>query len=1067
MQLLRGLIAGGVRNPVLANLSMVCILVGGFLSTRRMVREAFPEFALDNITVQIIYPGASPEDVERAVCTPIERAVQGIDGTDEISSSSHQDFGMVWISILDRVKDPRPILDKVKDRIGQITTFPPEVEKPIANVSVIRTEVVNIAIYGEVSERTLKHFAEEVRDDLESVPQISQVSLSGVRADEIIIEVSEEALRAYNLSLRQVMAVVAKSSLDLPAGVIRTVDEEFTLRVTGQRFAAREYEDLVVLEHGDASVRLGDIAAVREGFEETVVRGQFNGQPAVVVQVFKTPGEDATKIARIVRDYVAERQPYLPERLGMSVWADSSHDIDSRITMLVENGLMGIVLVFVTLTLFLELRVAVWVAVGIPVAFAGAIIIVHAGGQTLNMISLFALIMVSGIIVDDAIVIAESVHARRRAGDVPELASIEGAHVVALPVLGASVTTIVAFIPLLYVIGAAGRLIHVLPVVVIAAVAASAFEAFGILPAHLCHRDPPGVTRAAREPNRLRRLLEGWIRRLITVRYRPVYRWALRSRLVTLSAAIGGLLVVAGLVFGGRTPFVLLPEEDANVLRARVRFPEGMPVTATERTIDRLEAAARMLNEDPELVPDAPGDLVRQIYSITGEFVDFMSVQGNNLCEVRVELMPAELRRIRDGRIIERWRENVGTIHDATQITLGRKPIGPLETPLVVRLLGYDLDDMTEASERIQAKLREFEGLHDVQDDLIPGKRELRVSLKPQARTLGLTLEDVARQLRYGFYGGEAVKLQRGREQVTVRVRFPEDERRSITDLEHVRIKTPLGHEVPFLEVAEIAWARGYAYIMHQDGKRRVRVVANVDDRRANAEQILQTLEAGFLGSVVNDYNDLSYTFGGNRESLNKALDSLFDGFIMAMVAIFAILAAMLRSYTQPLVILAAVPFGMIGVVVGHALLGFDLTIMSLFGAVALSGVVVNDSLVLLDAVNRGIREGRHVLDAVFEAGELRFRAVVLTSVTTVAGLLPILAESSSQAQAVKPMAVSLCFGLLFATVLTLLVVPALFLALNDVRRFLHWLRFGGSYPSPELIERRADDPESSEMMDG
>ncbi len=1067
MQLLRGLIAGGVRNPVLANLSMVCILVGGFLSTRRMVREAFPEFALNNIAVQIIYPGASPEDVERAVCTPIERALQGIDGTDEISSSSHQDFGMVWIAILDRVKDPRPILDKVKDRIGQITTFPPEVEKPVANVSVIRTEVVNIAIYGEVSERTLKRFAEEVRDDLESLQQISQISLSGVRADEIIIEVSEEALRAYNLSLLQIMAVVAKSSLDLPAGVIRTADEEFTLRVTGQRFAAREYEDLVVLEHGDASVRLGDIAAIREGFEETVVRGRFNGRPAVVVQVFKTPGEDATEIARIVRDYVGERQPYLPERLGMSVWADSSRDIDSRITMLVENGMMGLALVFVTLTLFLELRVAFWVAVGIPVAFAGAIIIMHANGQTLNMISLFALIMVSGIIVDDAIVIAESVHARRRAGDVPELASINGAHRVALPVLGASMTTIVAFVPLLYVIGAAGRLIHVLPVVVIAAVAASAFEAFGILPAHLCRRDPPGVVRGARKPNRARRRLEGWIRHTITGGYRPVYRWALRSRVVTVSGAIAGLLLVAGLVFGGRTPFVLLPEEDANILRARVRLPEGMPVTVTERVIDQLEAAARMLNQDRELVPAASGDLVRQIYSITGEFVDFMSVRGNNLCEVRVELMPAGLRRIRDERIIERWRENVGTIHDATQITLGRKPIGPLETPIVVRVLGHDLDDMNEASERIQAKLREFEGLHDVQDDLIPGKRELRVSLRPQARTLGLTLEDVARQLRYGFYGGEAVKLQRGRDQVTVRVRFPEEERRSITDLEDVRIKTPSGHEVPFLEVADIEWARGYAYIMHQDGKRRVRVVANVDDRRANAEQILQTLEAEFLGSVVKDYNDVSYAFGGNRESLNKALDSLFDGFIMAMLAVFAILATMLRSYTQPLVILAAVPFGMIGVVVGHALLGFDLTIMSLFGAVALSGVVVNDSLVLLDTVNRGIREGRTVLDAVFEAGELRFRAVVLTSITTVAGLLPILAESSSQAQAVKPMAVSLCFGLLFATVLTLLVVPALFLLLNDVRRFAHWLRFGGSYPSPELIERRADDSGFGEAVDG
>ncbi|MGB2986433.1 MAG: efflux RND transporter permease subunit, partial [Phycisphaerae bacterium] len=788
MQLLRGIIAGGVRNPVFVNLLMVCILAGGFLSVRYMVREAFPEFSVDHIAIEVVYPGASPEDVERAICTPIEDAVQGIGGVREVSSSSHENFGTVWVGLLDSVKDPQAIVNEIKDRVDQITTFPPEAERPVVREMVIRTEVINIAIYGDVPERTLKRYAQEVRDDLESRAEISQVSLSGVREDEITIEISEEALFAYNLSLPQVMAVVAKSSLDLPAGVIRTAEEEFTLRVTGQRYLAREYEDLVVLEHGGTVVRLGDIATIREGFEEAVVRGRFNGQAAVVVQVFKTPKEDATGIARIVRDYVTDRQAYLPQRLHMSVWADGSRDIDSRIAMLAENGLLGIVLVFLTLTLFLEIRLAFWVGVGIPISFGGAMITMHAYGETLNMISLFALIMVSGIIVDDAIVIAESVHARRRAGDTPQLAAIEGAHRVALPVLGASVTTIAAFVPLLYVVGVMGRFIHVLPVVVIGAIVASAIEAFGILPSHLCHRDPPGVDVKRRSPNRVRRAIERRIEHVITRWYRPVYRLAMRYRLVTVCMALGVLLVIAGLVFGGRTPFVLLPNENGNMLRARVRFPEGTPISITKRTSDRLEAAALKLNDDSELVPDTEGRLVRQVYSITGEFADFMSVRGNNLCEVRVELMPAEQRRIPDEKIIERWRESIGTIHDATQVTVGRQPIGPMDRPIEIRILGHDLDAMTEASQRVQAKLCEFEGLYDVQDDLIPGKRELRVTLRQQARALGLTLDDVARQLRYGFYGGEAVRLQRGREQVKVRIRYPESQRRSITDLESVRI---------------------------------------------------------------------------------------------------------------------------------------------------------------------------------------------------------------------------------------------------------------------------------------
>lgn len=1056
MQFLRGLIAGGVRNPVFANVLMILILACGYFSTRRMVRESYPEFSLDHIAIEVAYPGASAEDVERAICIPVEEALRGMEGVRKISSSANENFGTVWAGLLSSVNDTQAILNEVKDRVDQITDWPKEVEKPVIHETSIRTPVINVAIYGDVPERTLKQLAREVENDLVTNRQISQISLSGIRDDEITIEVSEHALTAYNLSLEKVMAVVAQSSLDLPAGLIRTAEEEVTLRIMGQRYRAADYEKLVILESGNTIVYLGDIATIREGFEDAVVRGQFNGESAVVVQVYKTAEEDATKIARIVRNYVAGRQPSLPDRLQMSVWADGSQEIDARISMLIENGAMGILLVLITLALFLELRVALWVVIGIPVSFAGALVIMYITGETLNLISLFALIMVSGIIVDDAIVIADSIQTQCRKGLNPQEASIEGAQRVALPVLGASLTTIAAFIPLLYVVGVMGRFIYVLPVVIIAAICASAIEAFVILPAHLSHRSKNNKTDKPGRFKLLRHSLDEWIDRFIVQKYRPIYRKALEARIVTLAIAVASLLVVVGMIIGGRTPLVVFPQEDSNLLQARVRFPEGTPYRVAQQAIQQLEKAALALNHDSELQPASPGPIVKQVYSLAGEFANFLPVRGNNLCETQIELMPAQHRRIHDDRIMDRWRHHIGTMYDAIEFRIARKKVGPTDRPLEIRILGDNLVDMSKASQRIQEKLWEFEGVTDVSDDLIPGKRELRISLKTSARSLGLTLEDVAKQIRHGFFGGEAVRLYRGRDQVKVRVRYPDNERRSISQLENLRIATPRGNEIPFLEVADIKWDRGYANIMHQDNKRRVRVVADIDDRLTNAEQIMSTLQAGFLDQVIGDYNHLSWEFGGDRERMDESLSSLWDGFELALIAIYAVLATMLRSYVQPIVILAAVPFGLIGAVFGHAILGLDLTLMSLFGVVALSGVVVNDSLVLVDAINRGISEGKSVRDAVHAAGELRFRAVVLTSITTVAGLAPLLLERSTQAQSVIPMAVSLTFGLMFATVLTLFVVPALFLIVNDIRRAIYWLRFGGAYPQPEIVEEAA-----------
>lgn len=1049
MNFIRGLVTLGVRNPIFVNLAMWTLVAGGVIAARSMVRESFPLVSLDHVAIDVVYPGASPEDVEESICLPIEDAVEGIPGVREISSAATNSRGTVWLSIETDGADPQQVLKDAKDRVDQLTNLPAEAKKPVVAETVVRTEVIGVAIFGDAAERTLRRVAEEIRDDLSARPEISQLSMSGAREEEIVIELSNEALLAYHLSLPEVMAVVSRSALNLPAGVLRTADEELTLRIVGQRHTAAEFRDLAIIEGAGTTVLLGDIAAVREEFSEESSRGRFNGHPAIMLSIFKTPSEDTSVIAGIVRDYVARRQPGLPASVQLATWGDSSRDVAGRTGLLVSNGLQGLVMLFVTLAVFLGLRYAFWVSADIPLCFAGAMILMYYLGQSINMISLFALIIVAGIVVDDSIVIAESIHARFKAGDSAHDAAIEGTTRVAMPIVAATFTTVIAFIPLLFIQGVMGRFVLPVPIVVLAALVASTLDAFLILPSHLQHQ----AKRGGVGQNRLRRAIDRGLELFMIRWYRPAFRKAIEARSVTLAVGFGLLLLSGAYVLSGRLPFVLMPKEDGNMLRARVRFAEGAPAPAAERAIERLERAAMELNSDPALRPAAKGKLVQHVYSIAGEFADFLAVRGSNLAEVRLELMPAELRILDDDTIIERWREHAGSIDDAVEFTIQRQQLGPTEQPIEIRLLGPSLADLDEASDRLQTRLREFGGVHDVHDDLVPGKRELLVRLQPTAQALGLTLDDVARQVRYGFYGGEPVKVRRGREEVTVRVRYPEDERRSITDLEGLMIRTSDGHEIPFREVAEIERGRGHAMIMHQDNRRRVRVYADVDERHANAEQILRTLESGFLQDVVGNYEGMSYALAGDRQAVQQSLGSLKTGFWVAIIAMYAMLASMLRSYIQPLVIFLTVPFSFIGAVVGHILLGYDLTMMSLFGLVALAGLVVDHAILILDGAHELLREGATLEDAIHGAGESRFNAIILSAITDVAGLFPLLSMPHGQAQSVVPMAISFSFGLVFSAAVTLFLVPAVYVAVNDGRRFARWLRNGGSYPSAEMVE--------------
>ncbi len=1036
------------------------ILVCGAMATINLSRETFPETSVDYVLVTVAYPGANPEDVEEAALVKIEQVVEGIPGLKEIVSFSKQDSGQVFIAFDPSVTPTMEVLRQVQDRVNSITTFPDDMERPIVTEQLVRNSVINLGVHGQVPERIIKQVVEDFRRQLLATPGISQVSLSGVRDFEISVQLSEVTLERYGITLQQVIDAIRQSSLDVPAGVVRTRSEEISVRTIGQRYTARDFEDLVVIARPDGTlICLGQIAKVRDSFDETPIFGRINGEAGAMISVFKTGREDISTIARTVRGFAAKAAAQLPAGIKLSTWGDASRDVDSRLEMLVKNALMGMGLVVVCLLMFMDLPSVIAVAVGIPVAFAGAFAVIGFTGQSLNMISLLALLMAVGIIVDDAIVIAESVRSQVRAGCTPTVAAVEGTGVVALPVLASSATTIVAFVPLMCVEGIMGKLIYDLPVVVIAAVVASAVEAFVILPAHLREwGSAVGGQRSNTWRTRARLAMDEWIDRAIERVYRPCLRWSLNGRVIVLGVAVAMVLVSVGLVFGGRAPFVLFPKIDANRLRVRVQFPHGTPTDVSAAAVARIERAILALNDEPALKPAAEGDLVENVYAVVGEWSQFVPKRGSALCEVFVELMPAEKRKVDVAQVIEHWRRRIGEIPDAIAVTITRQQLGPTDKPLEIRLLGEDLDELTEAAAEVKDVLSSYAGVFNITEEPTAGKRELRVSLKPAAANLGLSVADLASQLRQGLYGGEAVRLQRGPDEVKVVVSYEEQDRRSLSAIEDLRIRTSGGTSIPFNEVAETRMVRGYSMIPRMDGLRRARVQADVDERYANAERIIQELAVSFLPDLEKKHAGVRVVIDGQRKRIDESLGSLVRASAVAGVVMLGLLATVLRSYAQPLIIMSAIPLGMVGAVLGHAVMGYSLTLMSVFGMVALAGIVVNDSLVLVDRINRNVALGQGVMEAVAAAGEMRFRAVVLTSVTTVAGLLPLLAERSSQAQSLIPMAISIAFGLMLATVLTLVVVPALYLAVNDGKRFVRWFRRGGPYPTPESVEAVEDD---------
>ena len=1040
---MKGVIDWFARNSVAANLMMVFIVVSGVLALATVKEEIFPELTLDRINIEVPYLGAAPEEVEKGVTIKIEEAIQSIDGIKQVQSTASEGMGTVMVE-LELGADARKVVDDVKSSVDAITTFPVETEKPIIRELISRNQVVDIAIAGNVDVFTLKTTAEQVRDELAAIPEITQVDLVSAPPYEISIEVSEVALRRHGLTFDQIADAVRDSSLDLPGGSVRTESGEILLRTIGQAYRGEEFENLMLWTREDGSrLLLGDVATVVDGFAETDQFARFDVAPTMMVSVFRTGDQSALDIAARVHEYIDTASARVPAGVTLTIWQDQAKMLEARLSLMLRSGALGFVLVFIVLALFLELRLAFWVSLGIPISFLGAIALMPAFDVSVNIMSLFAFVLVLGIVVDDAIIVGENIFRHQEEHGDGLRGSIEGGQEIAKPVIFAVLTTVAAFMPLMFVPGMMGKIFRVIPLVVIPCLLFSLVESLQILPAHLSH-----VRKAPKRPGLWRRfqgVFANGLKRFIQRVYGPVLETALQWRYLTVAVGVAMMIITLGMVLSGRPSFHFFPSIEADFMAASVTMPQGTPVSETSAAVEKLEVGVARLRE--RLLQETGQDYFRHVSASVGDqpmasrrgggpMGPILNLAAAHLGEVTVELTPSETRIYNSEQIGNMWREATGQIPEAVDVNYILSMMSPGDD-VDVQLAGPDIDSLRGAANEVKRRLLQYSGVTEVSDSFRAGKEEVKLGIKPSAEALGLTLRDLGRQVRQAFYGEEAQRIQRGRDDIRVMVRYPRDTRRSLGDLENMRIRIPGGGEVPFSQVAVVEPGRGFASIRRVDRNRAVNVTAAVDSHVTSAGAVIADLDTRILPEVLARYPGVFYTFEGAMAEQQDAVGGLQRGFLLALLMIFALLAVPLRSYAQPLIIMSAIPFGLVGAVWGHLFMGLDVTMMSMFGLVALSGVVVNDSLIMVDFINRKQRMHEDMHEAVREAGMNRFRPILLTSLTTFFGLAPLMTSRSFDAAFMVPMAVSLAFGVLFATFITLLLVPTAYVILEDIRHVM------------------------------
>ena len=1049
-------------NRVAANLLAAFILLAGLLAIPKIKQEVFPEFDSDWVLIEVSYPGAAPEETEEGICARVEQAVQGLQGVKQMVSTAAEGMGIVAIELLPHT-DGQKFLDEAKAKVDAIDTFPEDSDKPVISEIIIRKQVINVAVSGEVGEVALKRAGERVRDELLARPGITQVELVNVRPYEISIELREEDLRRYDLTFDEVATAVRESSLNLPGGTLKTTGGDILLRAKAQAYGKIDFELLPLRTHPDGSrLTLGQVARVVDGFAEVDSHARFDGQSSALVRVFRVGDQSALEISRIAKNYVATAQPHMPAGITLETWQDDSSYLRSRLDLLLRNGRAGLILVFFILALFLRFRLAMWVTFGIPVSFLGTLWLMPAMGASISLITLFAFIVVLGIVVDDAIVLGENIYTHQEKYGPGIKSTISGALEVGRPVVFGVLTTVAAFYPLLAIEGNTGKILRYIPLIVMPTLLFSLVECLLILPAHL--RNLPDVKKEKKPGpwSRFQSAFAGGVERFILKIYQPFLETCLRWRYLTLSVGITALFLTLAGYAGGHFKFIFLPPVEGDNVAAWVSFARGTPVEVTEKAVRQLEDAAEQLrleiaangNEGANTIRHSLASIGQQPFRMEAEMAGgnyAASHFGSHKGEVHLEVAPSEERTITSQDMADRWRELAGDFSEATEVGFSAS-IFSAGKPINIRLSGPNLAVLKAATEELKLRLKSYPGVQDITDTFRAGKRELKIKLKPEAELLGLRQADLARQVRQAFYGEEAQRIQRNRDDLKVMVRYPANRRRSLHDLQDLRIHTRDGFRVPFIEVADTVEGRGYASIRRVDGRRSVNVTADVDITRIEPNKLITSLEEKDLPELAAEFPGLQHSFQGARQEQELTLSSMYRAFLVAMVMIYALLAIPFGSYIQPFIVMAAIPFGLIGAVLGHLIMGIELTVLSMFGVVALTGVVVNDSLVMVDFVNRNRPKHDKIIDAVRVSGVARFRAILLTSLTTFAGLTPLVFfEKSVQAQFLIPMAISIGFGVMFATVVTLVLVPSLYMILEDLRASWQWL-YGTASVEPEKV---------------
>ncbi len=1014
-----GPIAWMARNPIAANLIMAVLLVGGVWTAFEVQKEVFPQFELDIVEISVGYPGAAPEEVEQGILRPVEEAVRGVDGIREITSQAREERGSVTIELVAGAERMKAFQD-IDQAVSRIRTFPDDIEQPEVSLRSRRVEVLRIGLFGPVDTWTLRQLAERVRDQLLASPYITQIELSRVPDYVTHVEIPRDRLREYGLTLDRVAEIIERSSEDVAAGSVQTTAGEILLRVKARKQWAGQFAaiELLTSDTGTA-ITLGDIADIRDGFTEGDFHSQFNQQPSVELQVYRVGEQSPLEIADAVEKVMRAAEAQFPPGVRWRLDNNNAEDFRSRLALVMENGFLAVGIVLLTLALFLEFRLAFWVMAGMAVSFIGGLLFLPVAGVSINMISLFGFLIVLGIVVDDAVVVGENVYELRQRGLSPLEAAIRGTREVGGPVIFSILTNIVAFVPLLFIPGENGKFWRPLPIVVIIVLTLSLFEALFILPAHLAH--VRSIEHRRGVAGRLHGAQQAFSRlfsRVIETCYRPVLRLALRARYVTAAGAAAVLVIVVSYSTSAHMGMVLMPEISANEIEAGVRLPVGTTPDQAAAVAEALTAATARLFEEKNFDQVAEGVMT--------------NVRGDNFIDVELVMLPPDARSMPAAKVIEIWRDSIGDIPGVDQITFeAERGPGGGRRDVSVDLSHSDIDVLERASKAFAREMEAFAYTRDVNDSYSKGKVQLDFRLLPEGRALGLTAADVGSQLRGAFYGSLAMRLLRGTNEIEVRVKLPEEERKDIYNLEELVIRTPSGAEVPLLDVAEVRRGEAFARIDRRDGRRIVSVSMDVEPDRAIG-QVIAAIDNEVLPRLALEHPGLTWSHEGSNAEMREATASLWGGFGLAMFVVYALLAVAFRRYVQPLIVMAAIPFGIIGAVLGHIILGFDLSLISLMGVIALSGVVVNDSLIMIDYANR-LRGQHGALDAILIAGTRRFRPIFLTTATTFLGLVPIIMETSLQSQHIVPMAISLGFGIVFSTVVALLLVPCLYLMVEDI----------------------------------